>query len=75
MTLQSSTSMTQDGSIVHEEVLVNGKPADFYQDLDEADSNILWWTDEDSGIALELNALLTKDELVEIAENVQVNVR
>lgn len=75
MTLQSSTSITQDGSIVHEEVLVNGKPADFYQDLDEADPNILWWTDEDSGIALELNALLTKDELVEIAENVQVNVR
>lgn len=75
MTSQSSTSITQDGSIIHEDVIINGKPADFYKVLNKEDSNMLWWTDEDSGIALELNAILAKDEMVKIAENLQVNAR
>lgn len=61
--------------VKHEDVIINGKSADFYKVLNKEDSNMLWWTDEDSGIAFELNAILAKDEMVKIAENIQVNVR
>lgn len=58
------------GCAAYERVSVNGAAADFYADLDEGESNILWWCDEEKEIAFVLNAALEKQELVKIAERI-----
>lgn len=59
-----------DNKIIYESVKVNGNSADFYLDSGENEANILWWIDEESGIAFDLNSLLGKEEMIKIAENI-----
>lgn len=69
-----STSITSNENTVHKDVTVCGSPADFYESSDENDSNMLWWIDEDIGIAFELNAFLPEEEMLKIAKNVQISI-
>lgn len=59
-----------DNKIIYESVKVNGSSADFYLDSGENEANILWWIDEESGIAFDLNSLLGKEAMIKIAENI-----
>lgn len=75
----SYTTMTSDtftavltGNVKHEVVEVNGSPADYFDDLDSDGSDILWWTNEEAGIAFDLNAVLEKEEMIKIAENIKL---
>lgn len=59
-------------NVEHEVVEVNGQTADYFDDLDANNPDVLWWTDEKSGIAFDLNAILEKGEMIKIAENIKL---
>lgn len=71
MSTDRHTEITGEG-IRHEDIEVNGQPADYYNDINDNNSDVLWWTDEKTGIAFELNSVLEKEEMVKIAENVKL---
>ena len=53
-------------------VSINGQPGELYISHDPEDSNVLVWTDSDTGTLFYLNALLDEDTMVFFAENVEL---
>lgn len=67
-----STFVVTEDNLVHKSIEVNGMPADFYMDLENERPCTLWWTDEDTGIAFNLSAVLGIEDMVKIAENIKI---
>lgn len=57
---------------IQEDTFVLKWSADFYQSLDSNTYSSLIWTDEDSGIVFFLNAGLSKNTMLKIAENIKI---
>lgn len=68
----TSYSITRDSTVTHEKVFVNDIAADFYGDLEDGGSNMLWWSNEAVGIEFDLNAPLDKETMIKIAENIKI---
>lgn len=58
-----------DGCVL-EQTEINGKPADYYQESDDADTNILMVFDEENNICFSVSATLDKDSIFTIAEHI-----
>lgn len=55
-----------------EKVAVGTQQADFYQDTDPENANVLVWQSESGDVIFSISAVLPKDELVKIAESITV---
>lgn len=58
-----------DGCVL-EQTKINGNPADYYQESDGADTNILMVFDEENNICFSVSATLDKDSIFTIAEHI-----
>lgn len=59
-----------DDTIVQEPVLINGTEGFFYDLDDEQYADSLFWIDDNTGIAFELQSFWGKDEMLKLAESV-----
>lgn len=67
----STASMIIPGeNCVLEHTKINGNPADYYQESDGADTNILMVFDEENNICFSVSATLDKDSIFTIAEHI-----
>lgn len=67
----STTPMIIPGeNCVLEHTKINGKPADYYQEPDDADTNVLLVFDEGHNICFTVAATLDKDSIFTIAEHI-----
>ena len=72
----SSTILVEwDSEDIYKEVYVNGISADLYLDADEGDSNVLVWVDKDIDAGFCISGAFGEEELIKIAESVQVMPR
>ena len=55
-----------------EKVAVGTQQADFYQDTNPENANVLVWQSESGDVIFSISAALPKDELVKIAESITV---
>lgn len=67
-----SASITRDDSLMCEKVFIKNIAGDFYMNLEEGSSNVLWWVDEESKIEFHINAPLDKETMIKIAENIKI---
>lgn len=58
----------EDCILEHTEI--NGNPADYYQELDDANTNVLVFFDEEKNICFSITATLDKDSIFTIAEHI-----
>ena len=58
----------EDCILEHTEI--NGNPADYYQELDDANTNVLMFFDEEKNICFSITATLDKDSIFTIAEHI-----
>lgn len=49
---------------------INGNPADYYQELNDANTNVLMFFDEEKNICFSITATLDKDSIFTIAEHI-----
>jgi len=68
-----SFALIMDENITCETVDINGVPAYLYVDQESDNSSVLWWADEEAGIAFDLNAQLGWEDMIRLAENVELN--
>ena len=56
----------------HESVKVNGMPGDYYyEELEEGRFGDLLWFDEETGIAFSIHGMISKEDMIRMAESVQ----
>ena len=67
-----AVSLIPDGEIASEEVSVNGMYGEFYQPENTAESNDLYWFDEELHIAYSISGHLEKSVMLHIAESVSL---
>lgn len=63
---------TFDSEYAIEEVNINGYYGEFYRSLDAAESHALVWLDENTNTAITILAFFSKEEILQIANNVEL---
>ena len=53
---------------------VNGQPADFYNVIGGDGTNELFWTDEMTGLLLNLSGKLSQEEMTQLAEKIEIQI-
>lgn len=69
----ASTIYTFDDGYIIEEVSINGCHGEFYESVNELESHALVWLDEYTNTVNTIISYLSKDQMIEIANNITIS--